>query len=193
MTRERTPGVVVIEKRLIESQAYRRLSGKAPQVLTDFLGKRQLKKKRGRDSRREEWVITNNGNITYTYEEAQKRGMSRPAFVRALDNLIDHGFLDIAQTGAGLFKSCTLYALSERWKSWGTSEFVAKPRPKRKGQMGFHKGHRLSPNRKKASNGSITGSSNGNMTGSTPTNNGSVTASQGEAVPEASNEIVTVL
>lgn len=193
MARERTSRVVVIEKRLIESQAYRELSGKAPQVLMDFMAKRQLEKKPGRDSRREEWRIINNGKITYTYEEAETWGMSRPTFVRALDNLIDHGFIDIAQTGAGLYKLCTLYALSERWKNWGTSAFVAKPRPKRKGQMGFRKGHRLSPNRKMTSNENITGLRNETVTGSTPANNGSVTGSQREAVSEASNETVTVL
>ena len=65
--------------------------------------------------------------------------MSEGLFKRAIDELVKVGLIDIAKSGFGLKKDVTLYATSDRWKKFGTDEFVFKQRPKRKGQLGFAK------------------------------------------------------
>lgn len=184
----------MLERAMIESSAFRVLSGTGIKVLLDFLGKRKIEKKRDKVKRKDRVVILNNGQLVYTYDEAKRRGITRPAFARALDDLIEHGFLDVAQSGAGLFRSATLYALSDRWKSWGTDAFVHKSRPKGRRHPGFKKGHPpYSQKRKSSSNGNITGSSNGIITSDGMASNGIVIGPQRKAIFKASNESDTVL
>jgi len=62
--------------------------------------------------------------------------------MRAIDTLIEHGFLDISHSGSGGKKGDkSLYAISERWKVWGTDAFtpVSRPKDTRAGR-GFKKG-----------------------------------------------------
>ena len=122
---------------MIFSRAFLTLSGKAPQVYMLFLSKRQLK----RLSKDKDPIIVNNGEIVFTYDEAEDYGIDRQAFLRALDQLIEHGFIDIAKTGAGLYKSSTFYSISERWREFGTADFERRERKKRKQPFGFQKGH----------------------------------------------------
>ena len=85
-----------------------------------------------------EWCLTNNGEIQFTYTEAEEKwGISNGRFTRAIDDLIRVGLIDIAKTGCGLHQDVTLYAISERWKKYGTAEFVEMKRPKRSIQYGF--------------------------------------------------------
>ena len=136
------PGGVFIERELLTSKAFRSLSGTAHVVLLDFYCKRQMA--RVGVGKHRVWDITNNGEITYTYKEAERNGIPRATFLRCLDQLVDRGLVDIAESGAGVFRSTTLYAISSRWEKWGTDEFEEKSR--RKGsrwnnRVGFQKGH----------------------------------------------------
>jgi len=140
--------VVVLERALINAPPFRSLNGTAKNVLLDFLGKRVMVKHRRHPKRTPQWRIENNGEITYTYAEAENKGIARPLFAQALDQLIHYGFIDIVETGAGICKGPTLYAISDRWRQWGTDQFVVKQRPKRKRwnrRIGFQKGHPFYP------------------------------------------------
>ena len=136
---------------LIESEAFAALkTATAHRVLTYFYGRRQMAKA-GR-SGREQWTITNNGEIVFTYKEAEtKYRISYGAFRNAIDDLMDKGFIDIAESGAGLYRSANLYAISERWRSYETPEYK-KPKPRPPIHKGFRKGNRYGrncPERKK--------------------------------------------
>jgi hypothetical protein len=104
-------------KDLRESNAFRGLTKTALLVLFDFYAKRRTK---GTGKRAK---MINNGELVYTYKEAEKRGISRASFQRALTQLVERGFIDVTFTGAGLYKSASLYALSDRWHAWGTDAF----------------------------------------------------------------------
>jgi len=146
---------------MLDSPAFWDLSATAIKVLMKFMGKRQLARSR-KGSKSERWIVTNNGEIQFTYNEAVGLGISRSAFARALDELISHGFIDVAQSGVGQFKATTLYAISERWRAWGTDDFVEKSRPQKprwKGHIGFQPGHPYYP--PKAGSEEITSNVNG--------------------------------
>jgi len=63
----------------------------------------------------------NGDNLSYTYKEASKI-MHRNTYAKALNELVSHGFIDIVRSG-GLNKECNIFALSHRWKKYGTPLF----------------------------------------------------------------------
>jgi len=109
------PTAIFIAPKLLKSKAYFSLTGKAPQVLGMFWYKRKVRKKPYSKLH----VITNNGEIEFTYREAVAYGISKSTFTRALDELIEKGFIDIAHSGGQLQGDKTKYALSIRWMDYG--------------------------------------------------------------------------
>lgn len=129
-----------VSRRMIKSRAYLALkTATSCKVFMIFLSKCRMEKMPAKPMHREkEWQITNNGEIQFTYIEAEaKYGISAGKFTRAIDELTRVGLIDITKTGLGLQKDVTLYAISVRWEKYGTAEFVVKKRPKRKEQFGF--------------------------------------------------------
>ena len=103
-------------------------------VLLLFLYRRQWKQA----GRKGKWYTTNNGEIVFPYKEAKKRfKIPKSSFARAIDSLIEYGFIDIAHLGGGLIGDCTKYSISNRWRNYDTDRFVQKKRPKDKRGFGF--------------------------------------------------------
>lgn len=141
---------IVIERRLLESKAYRDLSTPTAYVVFGiFYTKRQMEKQGRRG--KEHWIVANNGEIVFTYQEAKtKHGISCGTFRKAIDELRSKGFIDIAESGVGLHKSANLYSISERWRLYGT-EYYRKPKPRSRTPInkGFQKGNRYGRNCRK--------------------------------------------
>jgi len=102
---------------------------------------------------REMWKQTNNGELVFTYAEAKReKGMPESTFMKCIDKLIAVGLMDIAHSGSGGKKGDTsLYAISERWRKYGTPDFVVKKRPKdERSGRGFahHPEHRCDRSKK---------------------------------------------
>lgn len=129
-----------VSRALIKSKAFWDLkTATSCRVFFIFLSKCRVEKVRTTPgSRDREYAITNNGEIRFSYIEAEEKyGISDGKFTRAIDDLVRVGVIDIAKTGLGLKKDVTLYAISDRWEKYATDEFVVKKRPKRKQQFGF--------------------------------------------------------
>jgi hypothetical protein len=158
---------MIFYRDVLASRAFRSLSKTAMLVYLDFLAKVRGK----RMGNPKKFQMFNNGELTYYYSEALKRGITRPRFQRAIDELIEKGFIDLEHQGAGYNlgtgkRDMNLYAISERWKAWGTDGFVNKARPKDiRGGFGF-KNNQAWEKRKiaKVSNNNVTWSSNKNVT-----------------------------
>jgi DNA-binding PadR family transcriptional regulator len=128
-----------LERDLLKSEVFRSLGRTGMIVYFDFRMKckvQPLKRKRGRQTA---WTIINNGELEYTYSEAEKKGISRSRFMRALDELIEKGLIDITHSGAGGVKGDkSTYRISERWREWGSDRFVPKARSRDiRGGRGF--------------------------------------------------------
>ncbi len=134
--------IIWTDRELRESEAFRYLTKSSLLVLMDFYAKRQVDKKTKKR-------MTNNGELFFTYAEAEQKGYTRATFQRALDQLIERGFIDVTFTGAGLYKSASQYALSDRWQKFGRSDFVPAERNphQRNTHHGFQSGssHPSSP------------------------------------------------
>ncbi len=117
-----------VEKELFESKAYLSLKGFAPQLLILLLGKRSFCKiKRGK---KRKYECVNNGNITFTYKEAQQKyGLTIPRFTRAIDELLSKGFIKIVHQGGGIDGDQTIYALSNDYLLWSEGKVIRSREP----------------------------------------------------------------
>ena len=139
MAEKRKPKGVYLDPGLIQSKAFLALSGIASKVFLWFMYRRQMNKV-GREGK-EKWVIRNNGGIYFTYSEAQKRyKLTRPRFQRAIDDLIDKGFIEINHHGGGMMKDPSTYSISEKWNNYGTDKFKVVARKKDTRKLGFASG-----------------------------------------------------
>ncbi|UCG47129.1 MAG: hypothetical protein JSU94_16730 [Phycisphaerales bacterium] len=133
-----------VSRSMITSEAFLSLkTAAAHKVLMIFLNKCQWKPVEAKPKRKAGYYLANNGEIQFTYIEAREKwGISDGRFLRAIDELVQKGFIDIAKSGLGLHKDVTLYAISDRWEKYGADDFVHIERPKRVEQLGFRKGNR---------------------------------------------------
>ena len=123
-----------IEREMILSSAFHKLNGRAMEVLLLFLYRRQWKQA----GRKGKWYTTNDGEIVFPYKEAKKRfKIPKSSFARAIDSLVEYGFINIAHLGGGLIGDCTRYSISDRWRNYDTERFVQKTRPKDTRGFGF--------------------------------------------------------
>ena len=113
-----------VDRDLVKSRAFADLSGVAPQILLLFHTKRQFQ--RVQNKHKKTYVCTNNGQIQFTYKEGESYGYTARQFTKAINNLVRCGFVDISQRG--FHHSPTLYALSERWRAWGTDMYEQRKR-----------------------------------------------------------------
>jgi len=136
--------VVVIDQELLKSEVFRSLSGTGKTVYFDFRIKCRVKSVKKNMRSRKELVFLNNGQIEYCYSEAEKRGIPRTTFMRALTELINRGFIDVEHSGSGGIKGDkSLYGISDRWRAYGTERFIEAARPKdTRGGRGFKPGNR---------------------------------------------------
>jgi len=98
---------VQIFNELLESEAYKKLSH------ATFRAYVHIKSKYNGE---------NGDNLSFTYKEASKI-MNVHTFSKALDQLVEVGFLDIVRSGH-LYNICNIFALSDRWKKYDTEDFV---------------------------------------------------------------------
>lgn len=155
-------GPVYLERELIKSKALRSLSATAIFVLLDFLAKRQMFRRKNSNGKKE-FIVSNNGEIQYSYKEAESRGITRPAFQRAIDALMARGFIRIAHHGAGGKKGdVSLYEITNGWKSWKHGDVIfIRPKDTRQG-VGFALVHQR--RKENIGNTDVTPSSNANVT-----------------------------
>jgi hypothetical protein len=133
----------MLEPALIESEAFEDLSGKAAMlVLIRFHQKAYKKRKDGRKRGLKNLVVTNNGEIIFTYAEAKELGIkSSQTFYKVIKELVEElGFINIAYRGNYYQNEPSRYSISERWKRYKTDNYekIKIPRILPKG-IGFKK------------------------------------------------------
>jgi hypothetical protein len=126
-----------VEERMYESRAFLALQGSAAQLLILFLGKRTFDRVGKKHNKKYECV--NSDSIPFTYVEAQKKyGFTKPRFMRAIDDLLAKGFIEIKHAGGAYKRDKTLYALSVKWTFWNPGT-VFERRPVDSVQRGFRR------------------------------------------------------
>ena len=108
-----------VERDLIRSPAFLDLSFSASRALLYFFARCQYEKHK--TSRREEWIITNNGDIIFTYQEAEELGFAPGTFRNCLVELQDHGFIHQTVKGHGAKgrdHRPSRFGITTDWRQW---------------------------------------------------------------------------
>ena len=134
-----------LDRKLPKSRAFLSLRRVALLVLVIFHTKCQMVevKRRGRE---DDWIIKNNGEIEFTYLEAERKyRISKKSFSKALDQLVEKGFIDVEHAGAAFQGDKSKYSLSDRWRKYGTDDFEVVERKKDLVKRGFRKPKKVEP------------------------------------------------
>lgn len=119
-------GFVALENKMTDSAPWKDLHHSARYLYFE------IKKK---------WAGLDRANITFTHREAGEF-MSGDTFKKYRNELVKNGFIDVVSRG-GLWGKKAVFALSDRWKQWGTKDFkeVDMDRFFPKSSHFFKKGH----------------------------------------------------
>ncbi len=130
---------IVLIDTMIRSKAFASLRSTSKQVILELYCRRQMMETstgKGRNKVKI-WHITNNGQIVFTYAEAQKLyGYTRHRFTRAIDELIEKGFIEV-NTQGGLRQQPNKYTLIDAWINYGNPNFGQPMRRKVTENPGF--------------------------------------------------------
>jgi hypothetical protein len=109
---------------LQHSEAYKSLKFWAALKVLNFFHERirteRVKGRRGKDR----WRLIDDGKFSFRYTDAILRGLTRGQYARALKELHSRGFFDFAHVGSGLAGDYSVFVLSNRWRQFGTKDFV---------------------------------------------------------------------
>tara|TARA_Y100001970_G_C14165217_1_gene820892 strand:- start:119 stop:598 length:480 start_codon:yes stop_codon:yes gene_type:complete len=111
---------IYLERHIISSEAYWDLNGASIKVYNIFrlkcvISNKTVSKRKVRD-------IVNNGDITFTFKEAENNyGLSKSTFLRARDQLIKVGFIEIAEYGG--CHHTNKYSISNNWRNYPEKTF----------------------------------------------------------------------
>jgi hypothetical protein len=132
-------GQTLLKSEMVLSPAYKALTESGLRVLIVFLLKQPMEKVGPK-----EWIPKQTDNdMSFTYVEAEKLlGFTPPRFARAIDNVIETGFIDLKYQGGGMEGNRSSYVLIGMWKLHGTDQFRVRPRPKKGLNIGFIKKNR---------------------------------------------------
>ena len=106
-------GFVFLPWKVLNSEAYKNLSGSAAKMLPYFLGKLRGKQlSNWKEPRR--YLET----FTFSYPEAERYGCTRKTFSRVIEELEDAGFIKCVEHGGlrGKGKGYNKYLLSRDWE-----------------------------------------------------------------------------
>ena len=144
------------------SRAFHELGGFAPQLLILLMGKRFKNKKTGE--------YTNLDKITMTYAELEniynqgmsegmkklvaagmrsqaKDGITKPRIIRAWDDLLAKGFVEIIHTGGAWKQDKSIYAFREDWRWWKPGQVIRERAPDTREGRGFLKPKKIKESR----------------------------------------------
>lgn len=111
-----------INKLLIRSKPFIKLTGAAKQMLLELYMRLKINPiGKGKDQR---FFAENNGELKLSYPAIYgKFGYSTATISKAIDQLVNYGFIEIAELGCGVKRLPHKIALITNWQSYGTESF----------------------------------------------------------------------
>lgn len=125
--------LIVIQSDMFQSPAFHDLSKTAILVLMRFLQKRTWPEgKRGSRKKKLKNVKYQDEDLVFIGREAEWLGIKAPSFRRAINELVENGFITVVHQGGayGPRKDPSRYRLVETWRLWGTDSFPHPTKPK---------------------------------------------------------------
>lgn len=117
---------LVLSKTMLHSKAFYSMTGAAKQILIELYIRLRVDnyKPRKRHRESERFYAKNNGTLVLTYNGIHKQfGYSTSTISKALDQLVSHGFIEIAELGCGVKRLSHKIALITNWQKYEMPEF----------------------------------------------------------------------
>lgn len=117
---------LVLSKTMLRSKSFVKLTGAAKQILIELYIRLTLECDKSRNRRRgdERYFAKNNGTLILRYSDIHKMfGYSSRTISKALNKLVQYGFIEIAILGCGVKRQSHKIALITNWQKYGTPEF----------------------------------------------------------------------
>ncbi len=127
------------ERELYQSDAFLSLTKNAMKIIIAFLDNRKAIKNNSRKGKRKKYEFSNLDNLKLPYALFEKTyKISRSNIPKALDDLLEKGFLKIIYRGGCCQHDGSRYALSDNYLLWrpGVKPFETRPKRVRKGYQG---------------------------------------------------------
>jgi hypothetical protein len=120
---------LVLSKTMLHSKPFIKLTGAAKQILIELRIRLKVdgcKVKKNARRGKNQFFAGNNGELVLTYSGLHNQfEYSTRTISKALDQLINYGFIEIAQLGCGVKRQSHKIALIENWRQYGTPGFKA--------------------------------------------------------------------
>ena len=117
---------LMIDKDMIRSKAYCKLTGAAKHILLELYCRITVECQQYRRSKDKKIFAQNNGKIKLSYTQMNKMfGFSTDTISKAIDRLVKCGFIEIVKLGIGAKKQSHEIALIKNWRDYGTERFWA--------------------------------------------------------------------
>ena len=117
---------LILSKKMLRSKAFVKLTGAAKQIILELYMRLKVNKYNPRKPNRESerFYAQNNGELALSYKSIHKQfGYSTATISKAIDQLVAHGFIEIAELGCGVKRQSHKIALIKNWQDYGTESF----------------------------------------------------------------------
>lgn len=117
---------LVMSKKFVRSKAFIKLTGAAKQILLELYMRLTLdnyKPQRNNQRSSQQFFAKNNGKLKLTYKDIYKQfGYSTRTISKAIDQLVNCGFIEIVELGCGVKRLSHKIALINSWQDYGDKE-----------------------------------------------------------------------
>jgi DNA-binding MarR family transcriptional regulator len=117
---------LILSKKMLRSKAFVRLTGAAKQIVLELYMRLKLESYQPsrRDRESTQFFAKNNGKLVLSYKSIHRQfGYSTATISKAIDQLVAHGFIEIAELGCGVKRQSHKIALIKNWQDYGTENF----------------------------------------------------------------------
>jgi DNA-binding MarR family transcriptional regulator len=117
---------LILSKKMLRSPAFVRLTGAAKQIILELYMRLKLESYQPSRKDREstQFFAKNNGKLVLSYKSIHRQfGYSTATISKAIDQLVAHGFIEIAELGCGVKRQSHKIALIRNWQDYDTENF----------------------------------------------------------------------
>jgi hypothetical protein len=116
---------LIIDKDMVRSEAFCRLTGAAKHILLELHIRLKVDcLKNGRSTKDQRSYAQNNGKLKLTYRGITKMfGYAPKTISKAINRLCSNGFIEIVKVGVGVKRESAEIALIKNWRDFGTPNF----------------------------------------------------------------------
>ena len=122
---EHKKGVIILERRMYNSAAFRELSEHPKHVLVLLVALNQVFWEKKKNSKKGKRIMANGGRVYLPQNALKARGIkSNGTIAEAKKRLVELGFLDVLETGS--VNNAAVFQISYRWRQYPNGDCMPK-------------------------------------------------------------------